>query len=66
INKYETNELEWNFYASFLDEFVQRRIVAEENVDAFKEAYRDPDEYCCLFVLDGAFASFVFIPFPED
>ena len=66
IDKYETNELEWNFYASFLDEFVQRRIVAEENVDAFKEAYRDPDEYCCLFVLDGAFASFVFIPFPED
>lgn len=66
INKYETNELDWNFYASFLDEFVQRRIVAQENVDAFKEAYKDPDEYCCLFVLDGAFASFVFIPFPED
>lgn len=66
IDKYETNELDWNFYASFLDEFVQRQIVAEENVAAFQEAYRDPDEFCCLFVLDGAFANFVFIPYPED
>ena len=57
-------ETEWNYYASFLDEFLQRELVTE--VDEFKNAYKDPDEFCCLFVVDQQFTNFVFIPFPED
>jgi hypothetical protein len=56
----------WSYRASLLDEFVQRQLVAEESVDVFKESYKNPDEYCCLFVIDGDFAGFIFIPFPED
>lgn len=59
-------ELEWNYYASFLDEFVQRGLVDEDKVDEFKTAYKDPDEYCCLFVVDKTFTNFVYIPYPED
>lgn len=55
---------EWNYYASFLEEFIQRELVAEEQ--AFKDAYKDPDEFCCLFIVDSEFTNFVFIPFPED
>jgi hypothetical protein len=55
---------EWNYYASYLDEFTQRQLIGEQ--DEFKEAYKDPDEFCCLFVIDHAFTNFVFIPFPED
>lgn len=55
---------EWNYYASFLSEFVQRGLVASE--DDFKAAYKDPDEFCCLFVVDPEFTNFVFIPYPED
>ncbi|HNR74069.1 MAG: hypothetical protein UZ12_BCD005001210 [Bacteroidetes bacterium OLB12] len=58
--------LEWNYYASFLDEFLQRELVAPDKVEDFKNAYKDPDEFCCLFVVDQDFASFVYIPFPED
>lgn len=57
---------EWNYRASFLSEFVDRRLVAEESVDMFKENYRNADEYCCLFVMEGDFAGFVFVPYPED
>jgi hypothetical protein len=57
-------KLEWNFYASYLDEFVQRGLV--EDQEAFKAAYKDPDEYCCLFVIDYDFTNFVFLPYPED
>ncbi|MEO5978564.1 MAG: hypothetical protein ABIS36_03095 [Chryseolinea sp.] len=56
----------WYYFASFLDEFVQRTLVDKDKVDEFKVAYKDPDEYCCLFVIDRTFTSFVFIPFPED
>lgn len=59
-------ELEWNYFASFLNEFQQRELVAVDREEDFKKAYKDPDEFCCLFVVDKAFTSFVFIPYPED
>lgn len=59
-----TNNTEWNYYVTYLDEFVQRGLV--ENKDNFQAAYKDPDEFCCLFVVDKDFTNFVFIPYPED
>ncbi len=56
----------WNYYASFLDEFVQRELVVKDKEQDFKNAYKDPDEFCCLFVIDKVFTRFVFIPYPED
>jgi hypothetical protein len=60
------NNTDWNYYASFLDEFLQRELVGKDKEEAFKEAYKNPDEFCCLFVIDASFTNFVFIPFPED
>ena len=59
-------EIDWNYFASFLDEFVQRELVAKDKEDDFVKAYKDPDEFCCLFVVDKEFTRFVFIPYPED
>jgi hypothetical protein len=59
-------QLTWTYNASFLDEFIQRDLIAVDKADEFKKNYKDPDEFCCLFVVDEAFASFVYIPFPED
>lgn len=57
---------QWNYKASFLDEFVQRELIGPESVELWKENYKKPDEYCCLFVVHGDFAGFVYIPYPED
>ena len=35
-------------------------------IEEFKRNYKDPDEFCCLFVIDNDFTNFVFIPYPED
>jgi hypothetical protein len=59
-------EAQWNYYVSFLDEFVQRELVASDKLNDFTNAYKDPDEFCCLFVIDATFTNFVFIPYPED
>lgn len=56
----------WMYRASFLQEFVDRRLIGPESVELFKENYKNPDEFCCLFVIHGDFAGFVFMPFPED
>lgn len=60
------NGTTWYYYASFLDEFIQRGLILTDKVDDFKDAYKDPDEFCCLFVIDLQFTKFVFIPYPED
>lgn len=54
----------WNYNISYLDEFVQMKVVEHEQ--EFKAAYKNPDEFCCLFVLDDEFTNFIFIPYPED
>lgn len=58
--------IEWNYNVSFLDEFMQRGLVAEDKIEDFEAAYKNPDEFCCLFVVDVDFTNFVFIPYPED
>lgn len=62
----EGASLIWNYYISFLDEFVQRGLVDKEKEESFKVNFKDPDEFCCLFVVDEQFTNFVFIPYPED
>ncbi|PIY07880.1 MAG: hypothetical protein COZ18_15170 [Flexibacter sp. CG_4_10_14_3_um_filter_32_15] len=59
-------ELEWDYYASFLEEFQQREILDDEGTERFKAAYKNPEEFCCLFVIDEQFTRFVFVPYPEE
>lgn len=59
-------ETEWNYHASFIDEFIQREIIPAESLKEFEQAYKDADEFCCLFVIDEKFTNFVFIPYPND
>lgn len=56
----------WKYFAAFLDEFVQRGLITTDKVEDFKNAYKDPDEFCCLFVIEPQFTNFIFIPYPED
>ena len=58
--------LEWNYYTTYIDEFVQRKLIAQELMEEFMSSYKNPDEFCCLFVVDQDFTNFVYIPYPED
>lgn len=62
----ELNENKWNYHASMMEEFVQRKLIAEENIELFVQNFKDVEEYACLFVLDGQFTNFVFIPYPDE
>ena len=57
---------DWNYYFSYLEDFVQRELVLEDRLEDFIHAYKDPDEFCCLFVADESFNNFVFVPYPID
>ena len=36
---------EWHYYATYVDEFVQRKIIAEDKLEMFKDSYKNPDEF---------------------
>lgn len=66
---YNANEINANtliYKASMLEEFIQRNLVGEESIQLFKENFKNIDEYCCLFVMKGEFAGFIYVPYPED
>jgi hypothetical protein len=65
FGKFEMNT-NWNYYASMIEEFVQNQLIDFDKVDDFRNTYKNPDEFCCLFVVDEEFVNFVFIPYPED
>ena len=65
VNK-EQMAIHWDYRASYLDEFIQRELIDADKAEEFKKNYKDPDEFCCLFVVDMDFTKFVFIPYPED
>ena len=66
LYKKEEVGTEWNYFVTYLDEFLQRKIIEKTKEEDFKKNYKNPDEFCCLFVIDGDFTKFVFIPYPED
>lgn len=62
----EQHNLNWNFNATILEEFVKKEIVNMDKVDEFRETYGDPLERACIFVFLPDQAGFVFIPYQED
>lgn len=52
----------WSVHASTLEEFVSKQIIEYEKVDDFREVYKSPKNYFCLFVLSELGANFVFLP----
>lgn len=65
IDRTELTNL-YTYRASYMQEFVDRKLIGEESVPLFTENYKNPDEFCCLFALLGDFSGFVFVPYPED
>jgi hypothetical protein len=64
--KKEDFKTTYEYKACYLEEFVVRNIVGEESREFFKENYKDPEEFCCLFVMDESFAGFIYLPYPND
>lgn len=62
----EVMKTDWNYYVTYLDEFLQRKLIDEDKKEDFITNFKDPDEFCCLFVIEEEFTNFVFIPYPID
>lgn len=53
----------WSISASTIEEFVERGLIQEDKQQLFKDSYKNPKEFICLFVIHKADARFVYIPY---
>lgn len=56
-------DITWNFSASHLEDFVNKKLVEKEKVAEFMKAYKNPTEFMCVFVAEENAMSFVFMPY---
>ncbi len=68
ILQHKTLQTNWSINISLLEEFVKNNIVLRENLAEFRNAYKDPEIFMCVFVADPSFTGFIYMPFdiPEE
>ena len=54
----------WKYFASYLEILLEKKIIS--NIQAFKENYKNHEEFCCLLVAENNNSKIIFIPYPED
>lgn len=59
-------DISWNINMSMAEEFLERQLISPDKVEEFQQSYKNPEEFCCLFVVEPNFMNFVFVPYPED
>lgn len=53
---------QWAINLSILEEFATKQIIKSENINNFREVFKDPQEQLCLFIISEIGANFIFIP----
>lgn len=61
--KREDFDISWNFNASHLEDLVNKGIILKYKVQEFIKAYKNPQYYMCIFVVQESSGSFVFMPY---
>jgi len=51
-----------NLHASTLEEFATKGLIEAARIDRFREVYKDPGEFLCVFLIAPPDGTFVFIP----
>lgn len=60
-------DITWSFAASHLEDFVHRGLIDRSKVDDFRNTYKDPRRFACVFtILSETDINFVFIPYGEE
>ena len=64
--KKDEKENKWFYNAALPEHMMEKNLILEESIEEFINIYKDPEEYCCLFVVLEGFTNFIFLPYPED
>ena len=58
----EKIQANWSINLSILEEFAAKQLIEDAKIEHFRQIYKDPTIYLCLFIISEAGANFIFIP----
>lgn len=61
-----SKSMDWIINISTLEEFVAKQVILSDKVENFKQVYKDPRDFFCLFVHDAGSAQFIFMPYSSE
>ena len=56
-------DAEAHYHASSLEELNKVGFI--EDTEVFSQRYKDPDQYCCLLLIEPEEIQFVYLPYPK-
>jgi hypothetical protein len=56
----------WSVRASVMEEFIHKGILSREQFLVFKQSWKDPNDYMCVFVATLSQPSFVYLQYPRS
>ncbi len=61
----EAMQTDWSINASLIEEFIKKNMLHPDKVKEFKQIYKDPERFICLFIISGnrGDATFAFYPY---
>lgn len=66
VLSHESLGTRWSVNISIMEEFVKRNVLSLEKWPEFKKTYKDPEQFACVFLMDGLEAHFLYIPFNRE
>lgn len=55
----------WSINATIAEELIEKKIISEDKAGMFKQVFKDPREYICIFLITTNDANFIFVPFKK-
>ena len=62
LDRHDLNT-EWSIHASTFEEFVEKGLIKEILKDRFINAYKNPNDFMCVFVVVPEGANFIYYPY---
>ena len=59
---HQSSKSNWSIQSSTLEVLAAKKVIEMEKIDHFRQVFKDPRQFLCLFVLGEMGPSFVFLP----
>ena len=61
VDREETNG-EWSINVSSMEEFNAKQVIPNNKISDFKEVFKDPEDWVCVFYVGDLGQKFLFLP----
>lgn len=56
----------WSINMTALEELIHKNVVPRAQVNTFRQHYKDPEYFMCVFVAHSLFTGFIYMPYESE